>query len=344
MNKACLSAKNKREPSFNELLKVLKLEIPSRATLFEFFMNWPLYDKLSDLDKSRISSEGSYIDTHINAFYSAGYDYVTIIGSDFFFPKKEVEVSYTLSLNDGVMITDRKSFEDYPWPDPNTSDYSEIDRYAAKLPEGMKLIIWGPGGVLENVISLVGYENLCFMLQDDPELAADIFDSVGSRFVDYYRICAAYDMAGALISNDDWGFKTQTMLSPEDMRKYVFPWHRRIVEEIHKAGKPAILHSCGNLEDVFEEIICDMKYDAKHSFEDNIISVEDAYRKWGGRIAILGGIDMDFLCGSTPDVIIDRSRKMLEAAALKGGYALGSGNSIPEFVPYENYMAMISVI
>jgi hypothetical protein len=26
----------------------------------------------------------------------------------------------------------------------------------------------------------------------------------------------------------------------------------------------------------------------------------------------------------------------------EGGYALGSGNSIPEYVPFENYMAMIA--
>ena len=40
------------------------------------------------------------------------------------------------------------------------------------------------------------------------------FGAVGSRLVRYYEICAAYDTVGALISNDDWGFKSQTMLSP----------------------------------------------------------------------------------------------------------------------------------
>ena len=41
---------------------------------------------------------------------------------------------------------------------------------------------------------------------------------MGSRFVRYYEICGTFDSVGAMISNDDWGFKTQTMLSVGDMR------------------------------------------------------------------------------------------------------------------------------
>jgi len=72
--------------------------------------------------------------------------------------------------------------------------------------------------------------------------------------------------------------------------------------------------------------------------------VEDAYERWGGRIAILGGIDVDFVCRSTPEQIRERSRAMLKRAQKRGGYALGTGNSVPEYVPDENYLAMISVV
>ena len=131
------------------------------------------------------------------------------------------------------------------------------------------------------------------------------------------------------------------MLSPEDMRQYVFPWHKQIVEVIHQTGKPAILHSCGNLEKVMDDVIDDMKYDAKHSFEDVIEPVEQAYEKYGDRIAILGGIDLDFVCNSTPEEIQKRCKEMLERTGQKGGYALGTGNSVPEYVPQENYFALI---
>ena len=74
-----------------------------------------------------------------------------------------------------------------------------------------------------------------------------------------------------------------------------------------------------------------------------ILPVEDAYREWSGRIAILGGIDMDFLATASPPAINMRAKKLLELTGCKG-YALGSGNSIPLFIPTENYLSMISAI
>ena len=77
----------------------------------------------------------------------------------------------------------------------------------------MKLMVMGPCGVLENVISLVGYDNLCYMLFEEPELVQAIFDHVGAGLVSYYEQVVDADTVGFLCSNDDWGFNTQTFLS-----------------------------------------------------------------------------------------------------------------------------------
>jgi uroporphyrinogen decarboxylase len=199
-----------------------------------------------------------------------------------------------------------------------------------------------PDGVLETVIKLVGYERLCYLAIDDPALVEDVFTEVGTRLVRYHTLCARQQGIGAMVSSDDWGFKSQTMLPPTMLRKYVFPWHKQIAEAIHAAGHPAMLHSCGRVMPVMDDIVDDMRFDGKHSYEDTICSVEEMYELYHERIAILGGIDMDFLCRSTPEKVHARSKAMLERAAGRGGYALGAGNSIPEYVPMENYFAMIS--
>jgi uroporphyrinogen decarboxylase len=59
----------------------------------------------------------------------------------------------------------------------------------------------------------------------------------------------------------------------------------------------------GNLAEVMEDIIEDMRYDGRHSYEDAIPPVEDACEKYGGRIAIPGGIDVDSLCRAAPEDI-----------------------------------------
>jgi uroporphyrinogen decarboxylase len=93
-----------------------------------------------------------------------------------------------------------------------------------------------------------------------------------------------------------------------------------------------------------DDIIYDIKYDSKHSFEDNIIPVEDAYDKWGSDIAILGGLDVNFLSNKSPDQIYMRAKQIVEKSEAKGGYALGSGNSLTAYIPTDNIYAMFKAI
>jgi uroporphyrinogen decarboxylase len=333
-----------RQPDFNCLLAVLRRERPERPAQFEFSLNGPLCQKLADPgSEARLKAEGLpewWTALVISAQRNAGYDAVVVAGSDFSFPRGARAHAASVSLNDGGLIRDRASFERFVWPDPDAADASCLDRLAAHMPVGMKLIVWGPGGVLENVIALIGYETLCMLLADDPELVEQVFVAVGQRLVRYYTRAASHPAVGALLSNDDWGFKTQTLLSPQQLRHLVFPWHAQIVTAAHAVGKPAILHSCGKPDAIMDDIIDGMHYDAKHSFEDSIIPVEDAYERWGRRIAILGGMDVDFVARSSPEAVRERARAMLRRTADRGGYALGTGNSVPESISATQWAAM----
>lgn len=88
--------------------------------------------------------------------------------------------------------------------------------------------------------------------------------------------------------------------------------------------------------------ILELRIDAKHSNEDSVAPFEKWVTEYGHRIGLLGGFDMDFLCAKSPDDIyaqVVEQGKRYRASAQ--GYALGSGNSIPDYVPVENYLAMI---
>lgn len=240
-----------------------------------------------------------------------------------------------------MAITDWESFEAFSWPDPEHYDNSRITKIKPYLPDGMKLMVFALGGLLENTVELTGYENLCYMLYDEPELVKEITDHLGSRLLRYYIPAIQNENVGMICISDDWGFNTQTRLSPADLRKYYFPWYRKIMEEAHKYNKPCVLHSCGYFEPILDDIVYDLKIEARHSYEDNILPVEEAYEKYHDKIAIMGGMDLDFVCRETPENVYRRSREMLERTADRGGYALGTGNSVPDYVPYENYRAMV---
>lgn len=328
------------KPDFENLLKVLRCERPTQSTLFEFILNSEIEEKIVFGPNAEPKKWPLHI-IHTLAFQKAGYDYVTIHAPGFRFPVGERARGMSVSMNKGGLISDWESFRAYPWPNPDDADYGVLDEVSNELPDGMKLIAHGPGGVEENVISLVGYETLCYLTIDDPDLVTAIFEAVGSRMVRYYEHVAAHPHVGACISNDDWGFKTQTLLSVAQMRKYLFPWHEGITAAIHKAGKPAILHSCGYYDEIIGAVIGEQQYDGRHSYEDAIKPVEEAYEELKGRIAVLGGIDVDFICRATPEEVYTRAKAMLRRAAADGGYALGTGNSVASYVPHENYFAMI---
>ena len=328
-----------RTPDIENIYSVLRRETPSRPTLFELFMNDALYEVLAQRKNPEPNLTES-LKFKIDAFAAAGYDYVSGYACDMSFNPSAHTKKNTISLNEFSIIADEASYEAFDWPDAGRCDYSSLANVDGYMPSNMKIMVMGPGGVLENAISLVGYENLCLMLYEEPGLLRVIFDEIGSRLLKYYEIAAGFSSVGLIMINDDWGFKTQTFLSPEHMRRYVFPWHKKIVDAAHSHGLPAVLHSCGNLEEVMADII-DMGFDGKHSFEDTVLPVEDAYEKWHEKIAILGGIDVNYLIRRDVGEISSRCRAMLERTADRGGWALGTGNSVPEYIPQEKYFAMI---
>jgi len=137
------------------------------------------------------------------------------------------------------------------------------------------------------------------------------------------------------------GFRSGTLISPDDLRAFVLPGHREMAQAAHEAGRPYLLHCCGQIRSIMLDLIDDVKIDARHSFEDTIEPVVEAKRKYGNRIAILGGIDVDFLCRSTPDQVRQRVRQTLDLCMPGGGYCLGTGNSVANYIPMDNYLAML---
>lgn len=329
-----------RIPDFENLRRVLAKKPAPRQVLFDFIIGEEMMKFLAGED-AHPQTEEERILFRIKAFDSAGYDFTPILLTGMIFPRKEHETKQSKSLNAEALITDRKSYDDYQWPDPNRNDYGLLERAGKAFPGNMKFIPYSYDGILENVIGIIGYENLCYLLYDDADLVRDVFFQVGSRIEQYFFRCLESDRVGAILCNDDWGFNSSTMVSPAVLREHVFPWYKRIIIRAHELNKPAILHSCGYYQDIIEDIIEEMQFDGRQSYEDKIVPVETAYDNLYPRLAVLGGIDMSFLVRKSPEEVYERTKAMIAKTKNKGGYAVGSGNSIPDFVPKENYLAML---
>jgi uroporphyrinogen decarboxylase len=334
-------------PDFGRLEKVLARRVPDRVPFIELFID---EEVMVAIREAPFSAEFRQRCREMAELYlRLGYDYVPA-GTNFGFAYRTVTAADTARLSRGERawvdeshgaIESWGDFERYSWPTPTDETYAPLDHAAKALPDGMRLVPHGPGGVLENVMWLMGYEPMGYAMADQPDLVEAMFERVGTILVKVFDAIASHDAVGAVFLGDDMGFKTQPMISPPDLRQYVFPWQRTIAEAVHAHGKPFLLHACGNLESVMDDLIDDVGIDGKHSFEDVIVPVTEAKQRWGDRIALLGGIDIDFLTRADPDAVRARTREVLEACMPGGGYALGSGNSVANYVPVENYLAML---
>jgi uroporphyrinogen decarboxylase len=231
-------------------------------------------------------------------------------------------------------------FDAYPWPVAEKISYRAIEYLNGVVPEGMKISV-NLGGIFENSSWLMGLEAFSYSLADQPDLVAAICQRVGELTAAAATHAVSIDNVGMVFLGDDLGFATGTLVSPAVLREHIFPHHRRLVEIAHAADKLVLLHSCGNLAGIMDEII-DIGFDAKHSFEDKIMPVEEVSRLWGDRIAILGGVDMDLLGRGSEEEVRGRTREILQSFAAAGtGYCLGTGNSVANYIPAENYLAML---
>ncbi len=248
----------------------------------------------------------------------------------------------------GVVRT-RADFERYPWaeiPEAFFTAYSaDFAGLRDGMPAGMKAV-GGPGnGVFECVQDITGYTELCYIAADDPELYADLFAAVGrTNLAIWRRFMAEFGEAYCVLRfGDDLGFKSNTLISFDDIRNLVVPEYRGIVDLVHAYGKPFLLHSCGRIFDVMDELVA-AGIDAKHSNEDQIAPFPLWVERYGDRIGNFGGADTDFICRNDPATIREYVRDVISRSVGHGGFAFGSGNSIPDYVPAEGYLAMVRAV
>jgi uroporphyrinogen decarboxylase len=112
-------------------------------------------------------------------------------------------------------------------------------------------------------------------------------------------------------------------------------------EQTHDAGKLYFIHSCGKVDEIMDDLIQDVKIDGKHSFQDSVMPVTEYKDIWGKEVALLGGVDVHKLATMDPPLLKKYIRGIIEKCSEGGRFAIGSGNSVPSYIPLENYLAMI---
>ena len=334
-----------RDVDFTNFLKVIRREgKPDYLPFYEHIASPKFISERTETDFYKMEPGSlEYIKTYVDFWLGMGFDCVPMeqplklpLGKG---ERKEDAKSHGSEAM--VVIKNREDYECYPWPDEDDPmDFSFFEKVAKIIPEGIKIVGGVCMGPYEWASQMMGTIGMSYLLEDDPELVDMVFKRICRLHISANKILATMDGVGAHRQGDDLGFNSSTFLPPALLRKWVFPTYKEISKIAHLAGRPFILHSCGNLSDVYEDII-DCGIDAKHSFEDKILPVDEFKKMYGKRITPLGGLDVDFICRRSKDEIRKYTIKYIEKCFYDGFWTLGTGNSLPDYMPVENYITVL---
>ena len=339
------------QPDYRHILDAAQNREASRLPLYEHIIS---SEKIEDIIGRKFTAyyQGDdrdldeYFRHYCGFFRDYGYDTVSF----------EASLGFTLPGNGALgnpsmtpVIQTMDDFRAYPWDELCDHYFEEHDRYLKALrrnmPEGMKAIGGVGNGVFECVQTLTGYQNLCYISADDEELYTGLFEKIGelerkvcSRFMKEYG-----DIFCVLRFGDDLGFKNNTLLSPDDIKTLILPHYKNVIDTVHSHGKPFLLHSCGCIFKIMDDLIA-CGIDAKHSNEDQIAPFSTWIETYGDKIGNFGGIDMNVLCTLTKPELKEYITPILENSSGHGGIAIGTGNSIPDYIPTENYLYMLELV
>jgi uroporphyrinogen decarboxylase len=175
-------------------------------------------------------------------------------------------------------------------------------------------------------------------LYEYPEMAAKIMD-IGSDIS--IELGKAYIEAGVhgIYIGDAWS--SCSIISPTQFREFCLPRYKRVVETFHAYGVKVYLHICGNSSPLFE-MMAETGVDAIEPLDPlGGVKVEDAKKRVGDRLCLMGGVNTLTLLDGTPEEVYAEAKMCLEAGMPGGGYMLGSGDDIPQKSPKANVEALV---
>ena len=340
--------KRELKPNFERYMIALHCEEPDRVPQGDWHVD----------QRPKESFMGKPVKTlqdHVDFWYAAGYDYATS-SSGILEPVRAPEgmtvkgegvhteygdrVSREWAQTHEGVLTTWERFEKHKWPTIDDFDLSKWDVFDKILPKGMKAILL-LGKIYTPTWMYMGAETFFNALESDEELVAQIFNKIGEIQYQTFLRVIEHPCVGAVLNPDDIAFNTGLLVNPKYLRKYVFPWYKKMGRICREKGIGFIFHSDGDCTEAMDDMI-DCGFHAFNPVQPNAMDIVEVKKKWGKKLCIIGNINLDStLTLGAPEDVRAEVYERIRTIAPGGGYMVSSSNSITDYVPLENMKALL---
>lgn len=219
-----------------------------------------------------------------------------------------------------------------------TEDKIELLRAARRrVPE--RFVASAPGGITMNTYAeLRGRQQAMIDLVERPEFVLDVMrlqaEAVARRAEKL--LAAGID---ALYIGDPAA--SASLISPRHFERFCLPAYQAFCRQFRDRIL-IYIHICGKSGPILEMLADTGAHVVEPLDPLGGVSVADARRRIGGRVALMGGLNTLTLAGGTPEQVrAEAIRKCREGGPV--GYILAAGDMVPPETPLANLQAMVDV-
>jgi len=192
--------------------------------------------------------------------------------------------------------------------------------------------------VFELMHPVCGHETMLAAMALDPDWIVDMCTVYSDMIIAYLDdLFKKEGRPDGIFMAEDMGFKERPFMSPAMYRELVRPAHKKTIDWAHNLGLPVIMHSCGFVEPLLDDIVsagldCLQAMEIKAGMDPVRIS-----KKFGKRLALYGGMDVRPLTVNDLEGVRKVLSQIPDLMKGGGGYILHSDHSIPGECNYETY-------
>jgi uroporphyrinogen decarboxylase len=238
-------------------------------------------------------------------------------------------------------ILPQPSLKGYAFPDPLAECfYLDIPEKITRYRDRFRVFQIG-FSLYERAWTLRGMQNLLMDFLDHPDFVSELFNAIADYNIDQVRKALTYDV-DAVYFGDDWGQQLGLQMGPRLWRGLVYPVLRRMYAAVHQAGKYVFIHSCGDVDELFDDLIA-IGVNCFNPFQPEVMDVFALMEQYRGRLTFHGGLSTQRTLpyGSVREVRKECER--LLAMGGQGGYIFAPAHDVEGDVPLENILAFIEV-
>ncbi len=339
-------------PSFERVLTAIRLEEPDRVPNAELWVD-------PEVKSAFLGRPIASLEDDVDFWRAANYDYITLEADLYAAPQIQRGIA-TQSCNNAVTydehrqnrewvatearaITTWEEIQSFPWPTADDVGLDHLRQVRSYMPSTMGVLVT-TGHVFTATWQLMGFETFCLAVLEELDLVCDIMRRLGEETLLLLDRVLSHDVVGVVCFQDDFAYSSGPMISPQLLRQVFFPWLERAATKCHDAGRPMLLHSDGKLDALLPDIVASGA-DGIQAIEPKCMDIAAVKREYGDRLALMGNVDLGYtLTRGTPHEVMDEVRRIIHHAAPGGGLLVGSANSITNYVPLENYRALLGAV